>query len=116
MVSLFRRRAVLFEQANGLLWAPEYLGYRQIARFVRESPECTRQDSSWIWWAGDWYIDFLFEGSRFRADVPLSDAEIHYPENAPRDLIERLHAALQRELGVTIRPGPPPQNRREWYT
>lgn len=108
------RLPILFKNAEGLLWDPSYLGFRTFRRFLRRLSETEIRE--WRWWFGDWYVEFTHHQQPFRADTPLADANLHYPPGAATEAIRSLEQALQEQLGVVIRPGPPPLDRREWRT
>ena len=108
------RKAVLFKSDTGLLWDQQYLGFRALLQFLRKLPECRIQSSSYAWWIDDWYIDFVYKGVQFRADTPLSDADLHYPTGLSPVVTQEFERALKDGLGVVIQPGPPPHDRKRW--
>ncbi len=113
MMVLRRKPAVMFKSKNGLLWEPRYLGYRAFLKFVRQLPACDVQSSRW--WFGDWYINFTYQGTGFRVDTPLSDATLQYPSNVDAAVVQAFERTLREQLGVEIRPGPPPVSRKQWH-
>lgn len=105
---------VLFRTAGGLIWDASAIGYKRLLGALNRMPDCNVRSKANAWWADDWAIEFEFRGVTIRADTPLSDAMLHYPDSASRIVLEDLERQLCGLLPAALREGPPPLDRSQW--